>query len=103
VAVVLSSMATVQAKRVGTPVEVRARDADGIVGLYEVIGRSVVLDDGTSGIVCAARNITNRRMWEVAAGDVQRFQQLIQVVPAITLLLDRDGVVTSVNAAFTRS
>jgi len=102
VAVVLSSMETVQAKRVGTPVEVRVRGADGMVHLYEVIGRPVVLDDGVPGIVCAVRNISERRMWEVAAGDVQRFQHLVQVAPAITLLLDADGVVTSVNAAFTR-
>ena len=103
VAVVLSSMETVQAKRVGTPVEVRVRGADGMVHLYEVIGRPVVLDDGVPGIVCAVRNISQRRMWEVAAGDVQRFQHLVQVAPAITLLLDADGVVTSVNAAFTRA
>ena len=102
VAVVVSSIETVQAKRVGSPVEVRARDVHGVVHLYEVIGRPVVLDDGVPGIVCAVRNITKRRMWEVAAGDVQRFQHLVQVAPAITLLLDAQGVVTSVNAAFTR-
>ena len=102
VAVVLSSMETVQGKHVGTPVEVRVRNAHGATHLFEVIGRAVVLDDGVPGIVCGVRDITQRRMWEVAAGDVQRFQQLVQVAPAITLLLDADGVVTSVNAAFTR-
>jgi len=102
VAVVLSSMETVQAKRVGTPVEIRVRDADGMLHWYEVIGRAVLLDDGVPGIICAVRNISERRMWEVAAGDVQRFQHLVQVAPAITLLLNADGVVTSVNAAFTR-
>ena len=102
VAVVLSSMESVQTKQVGTPVEVRVRDAWGAVHWYEVIGRPVVLDDGVGGIVCVVRNITQRRMWEVAAGDLQRFQHLVQVAPAITLLLDADGVVTSMNAAFTR-
>ena len=102
VAVVLSSLESVQSKQVGTPVEVRVRDAWGTVHWNEVIGRPVVLDDGASGVVCVVRNITQRRMWEVAAGDVQRFQHLVQVAPAITLLLDADGVVSSVNAAFTR-
>ena len=61
-----------------------------------------MLDDGSPAILCVARNITQRRMWEVAGDDVARFQQVLQVAPAITLLLDADGVVTSVNAAFTR-
>ena len=101
-AVVLSSMETVQGKAVGTPVEVRVRDSHGRLHWYEEIGRSVEFPDGSTGIVCVARNITQRRMWEVAAGDLSRFQHLVQVSPAITLLLDGDGVVNSVNAAFTR-
>ena len=102
VAVVLSSMETVRSKRIGTPVEVRVRDAWGVSQLCEVIGRLVVLADGVPGILCAVRNITRRRMWEVVSGDVQLFQQLVQVAPAIILLLDVAGVVSSVNAAFTR-
>ena len=91
VAVVLSSMETVRSKRIGTPVEVRVRDAWGVAQLCEVIGRPVVLADGVPGILCAVRNITRRRMWEVASGDVQLFQQLVQVAPAIILLLDAAG------------
>jgi diguanylate cyclase (GGDEF)-like protein/PAS domain S-box-containing protein len=41
-------------------------------------------------------------MWEVAGNDSARLQQVLQVAPAITLLLDADAIVTSVNAAFTR-
>ena len=48
------------------------------------------------------RDITQRRMWEIAGGDVARFQQVIQHSPSITMLLDADGIVTSVNGAFTR-
>jgi len=102
VAGVLSSIEVMQGKKVGTPVEVRVRDAGGAWHWYEVIGTSVTLDDGSTGIVCMARNITQRRMWEVASNDITRFQQVVQVAPAITLLLDAHGIVTSVNAAFTR-
>ncbi|MFT3855659.1 MAG: PAS domain S-box protein [Ilumatobacteraceae bacterium] len=100
--VVLSSIESVQGKAVGTPVEVRVFDAGGGLHWYEEVGRAIELDDGSAGILCVARNITQRRMWEVAAGDVTRFQHLVQVSPTITLLLDGEGVVTSVNAAFTR-
>ena len=99
---VLSSIEAVQGKPVGTPVEVRVRDVYGAWHWYEEIGTNVVLDDGTAGILCVARNITQRRMWEVAGSDVARFQQVVEVAPAITLLLDESGAVTSVNAAFTR-
>jgi diguanylate cyclase (GGDEF)-like protein/PAS domain S-box-containing protein len=102
VANVLSSIAAVQGKAVGTLVEVRMRDSAGAWHLYEVVGTNVVLDDGSHGILCVARNITQRRMWEVSGNDVARFQHIVQVAPAISLLLDADGIVTAVNAAFTR-
>ena len=102
VANVLSSIETVQGKTVGTPVDVRVLDAAGAWHWFEEIGTNVVLDDGSPAILCVARNITQRRVWEVAAGDTARAQQIIHVAPTITLLLDGDGVVTSVNAAFTR-
>src|SRR5829696_3769938 len=88
---VLSSIEAVQGKIVGTPVEVRVRDTHGAWHWYEEIGVNVILEDGTPGILCVARNITQRRMWEVAGSDVTRFQQVINVAPAITLLLDRRG------------
>jgi diguanylate cyclase (GGDEF)-like protein/PAS domain S-box-containing protein len=102
VANVLSSIDAVQGKAVGTPVEVRMRDSAGAWHLYEEVGTNVVLDDGSHAILCVARNITQRRMWEVSGDDVARFQHIIQVAPAISLLLDADGIITTVNAAFTR-
>ena len=57
---------------------------------------------GIDGFACVGRDITQRRMWEVAGGDVARFQQIVQHAPSITLLLDGAGTVTSVNNAFNR-
>ncbi|MET0461018.1 MAG: EAL domain-containing protein, partial [Ilumatobacteraceae bacterium] len=48
------------------------------------------------------RDITQRRMWEVAGGDLARFQQVVQHAASITMLLDGAGTITSVNNAFTR-
>ncbi len=101
-AVVMSSIGTMQRKEFGTPVEVRVADADGGWHLMEVVGANHLQNEAVAGLVCVARDITQRRMWEVAGTDVARFQQVIQHSPSITLLLDGLGVVTSVNGAFTR-
>ncbi len=107
VAGVLSSIDSMQGadrqgKPIGTPVEVRIRDGRGAWHWYEVVGTSIFEDGKLTGLLGVGRNITQRRMWEVAANDVTRFQQVVQVAPSIMLLLDADGVVASVNAAFTR-
>jgi diguanylate cyclase (GGDEF)-like protein/PAS domain S-box-containing protein len=102
IAVVVSSTSTVVGKRVGTPVEVRVRCADGSWRRTEILGRDAFAVDGVNGLVVVARDITKRRMWEVAAGDTAVFQQLVQHGSSITLLLDAEGRVSSVNGAFTR-
>lgn len=102
VAGVLSSIESVTGKEYGSPVEVRVLDHDGGWHWYEVIGANAMLDRDVQGIIGVGRDITRRRMWEVASDDLVRFQQVVQFAPGITLLLDADGVVTSVNAAFTR-
>ena len=102
IAVVASSILTVQGKELGSPIEVRVRRADGGWRWLEVIGRNRLQEPGVDGVVCVARDLTRRRMWEVAANDVACFQQVVQHAASITLLLDAAGVVRSVNGAFTR-
>ena len=102
VAVVLSSIDSMLGKEVGTPVELRVLDATGEWHWMEVLGSNHLLDDGVAGLLCVARDITQRRMWEVAGGDATRLQQVLHHAPSITMLLDRGGVIGSVNAAFTR-
>lgn len=100
--VVLSSIDSMLGKVVGTPIELRVLDASGEWHWMEVLGSNHILDDGVSGLLCVARDITQRRMWEVAGGDATRLQQVLHHAPSITMLLDREGVISSVNAAFTR-
>jgi diguanylate cyclase (GGDEF)-like protein/PAS domain S-box-containing protein len=98
----MASMGTIQGKDYGTPVEVRVSDADGKWHWMEVVGANHLHDSEIAGLVLVVRDITQRRMWEIAGADVARFQQVIQHSPSITMLLDGAGVVTSVNGAFTR-
>ena len=102
VLLVLSSMGTVRTKPRGTPIEVRLRDPNGGWRLVEVIGRDCRDVPGVGGLVCTMRDLTRRRMWEVAANDLTRFQHIVQHAATIVLCLDPEGVVTSVNAAFQR-
>jgi diguanylate cyclase (GGDEF)-like protein/PAS domain S-box-containing protein len=99
---VLSSTTTMQDKSVGTPVEIRVRSANGSWKLLEIVGRNALDDERIHGLVVSMRDITKRRMWEVAESDTVRFQQVVQHAPGITLLLESDGTVNSANAAFTR-
>lgn len=100
---VLTSLGSIQTKVRGTPVEVRIRDASGGWRLVEVVGTNALTDQGVGALVMVGRDITDRRRWEVAAGDVERFQRIVQVAASLTMLLDREGTIVTSNAAFTRS
>ncbi|MDQ1509520.1 MAG: hypothetical protein QOG50_1364, partial [Actinomycetota bacterium] len=66
------AVTSVQAKEVGTLLEVRVRSTDGW-RLVEVRGTSIGED-----ILLSVRDITDRRRWEVAGDEVARVRALIQ-------------------------
>jgi diguanylate cyclase (GGDEF)-like protein/PAS domain S-box-containing protein len=90
------SLASVQSKDVGTPIELRVRGADGW-RLVEMIGAPV---DGN--ILLSVRDLTDRRRWEVAGDEVARFRSLMQNATSITMLLSPDGTVRATSGAVTR-
>lgn len=100
-AIALSALETVQEKVVGTPIEIRILHPVTGWRLFEVIGRNH-LDDPLGLLVLAGRDIGERRKWEVAGGDVPRFQAVVHHSSAVTMLLDHDGRIHSASAAITR-
>jgi diguanylate cyclase (GGDEF)-like protein/PAS domain S-box-containing protein len=100
--VVATSMVSIRGKPVGTPIEFRIADAEGHWHWIELIGSALCDDRTAPAYLCVARDITDRRKWEVANGDLERFQQVVQHAPSITLLLDANGMITSANNAFNR-
>ncbi|MDQ1454588.1 MAG: hypothetical protein QOH28_208, partial [Actinomycetota bacterium] len=90
------AVTSVQAKEVGTLLEVRVRGTHGW-RLVEVLGTSLGDD-----ILLGVRDITERRRWEVAGDEVARFRALIQNGASVTLLLNRDGTVRASSAVVTR-
>ena len=94
VAFAAASLVSVQARAVGTPIEVRVRDASGLYGRFEVLGRAT-----GQVVVLVLRDITERRCWEVAGGDATLLQAIIDSAPAVTLLLDLHGGIRGASRA----
>lgn len=93
---------SVQGKPVGELLEIRVRDAAGTYRHVELRGRLVVNLPGIEGIVLSVRDVTDRRRWELAAGDHAALAAVIDALPTIAFVLAPDGRIRSTNRAFTR-
>jgi diguanylate cyclase (GGDEF)-like protein/PAS domain S-box-containing protein len=96
------AMESVHTKVIGTPIELRVRLAAGGHRLMELRGRPVTDRHGTRLVVAVLRDITERRRWEVGAGNDAMVRTLIECSPVITLLVDVDGRVRTASAALVR-
>ena len=97
----MASLASVRDKSVGSPIELRVKTPTGWK-LVELIGANLVGKPPIDGLVWCFRDLTERRRWEVATNDIERFRSLVHNSASILLLLDRAGTVQSVSAAITR-
>ena len=97
---VLHSLVGVQGKEIGEPLEIRFSTATGW-RLMELIGAPVPwLEDGA--VLICARDLTERRRFEVAHNQDARFRALVQNSATLTLLVSPEGIVESVSGALTR-
>jgi len=97
----LASLASVRGKNIGSPIEIRVKTPTGWK-LVELIGANLIGKPPIDGLVWCVRDLTERRRWEVATNDIERFRSLVHNSASILLLLDRGGTVDSVSAAITR-
>src|SRR5579863_4803947 len=97
----VASLESVKDKTVGSPIELRVKTPTGWK-LVELIGANLVGTPPIDGLVWSLRDLTERRRWEVATNDIERFRSLVHNSASILLLLDRAGAVRSVSAAITR-
>src|SRR5579863_1835129 len=97
----VASLESVKDKTVGSPIELRVKTPTGWK-LVELIGANLVGRPPIDGLVWCLRDLTERRRWEVATNDIERFRSLVHNSASILLLLDRRGEVESVSAAITR-
>jgi diguanylate cyclase (GGDEF)-like protein/PAS domain S-box-containing protein len=97
---VLLSLASVQEKQVGSPIEIRLRTTTGW-RLMELIGSPVTwLSDGA--ILLTVRDLTQRRQYEIVHDRDARLRSLVQNSAAITMLVSPDGCIQSASGALTR-
>ncbi|HVA07419.1 MAG TPA: EAL domain-containing protein [Acidimicrobiales bacterium] len=97
---VLRSLVSVQAKVVGTPIEVRLKTQTGW-SLFELIGAPVTWFAETA-VLFSLRDLTQRRRYEVARDEVAMFRSLVQNSATITMLLSSSGLIVSASGALTR-
>ena len=100
VELVLRSLASVQAKEVGTLIEVRVRTG-AEWRLLEVVGAPVEWL-GQQTVLFSLRDLTERRRFEVARNEEARFRSLVQNAAALTVLVSPTGMVDSVSGALSR-
>jgi len=92
----LVCLESVQGRESGTPIELRVSTAEGW-RLVELVGAPV--DDC---IAITMRDLTERRRWEIASNDEDRFRSILQNAAAVTMLLDEHWRVEASSAALTR-
>jgi diguanylate cyclase (GGDEF)-like protein/PAS domain S-box-containing protein len=100
-AVAAASLASIQGKSVGTPIELRVRAADGW-RLVEIVGANLLDRPAVQGLVLCMRDLTERRRWEVATDEVGKFRSLVHNAASVIMLLGPAGRIESVSAALTR-
>jgi diguanylate cyclase (GGDEF)-like protein/PAS domain S-box-containing protein len=97
---VLRSLASIQDKDVGTPIEIRVKAASGW-RLIEMIG-STTNWLGADVVVLCMRDLTERRRYDLAAGREDRIRSLVHNAGSIIMLVSAEGIVESVSSVMTR-
>jgi diguanylate cyclase (GGDEF)-like protein/PAS domain S-box-containing protein len=96
------SLGSMYEQELGTPLEVRIATADGGWRLLEIVGVNKLEDPDIAGVVIVARDLSDRRRWELMGDSSDRFRAIVQNSASIMMLVDGEGVVSSVSAAMVR-
>jgi diguanylate cyclase (GGDEF)-like protein/PAS domain S-box-containing protein len=96
----LLSLLSVQAKDIGRPIEVRLRSDSGW-RLVELIG-APLQGSSEGALVLSMRDLTERRVFEVANDDVAKFRSLVHNAATLMMLVSPDGIVGAASGALAR-
>jgi diguanylate cyclase (GGDEF)-like protein/PAS domain S-box-containing protein len=99
-AFILRSLASIQGKEVGTPIEIRVKAASGW-RLIEMVG-STTRWLGTDAVQLCMRDLTERRRYELAAGHEDRLRSLVHNAGSTIMLVSAEGILESVSSVITR-
>lgn len=98
----LLSLESVAKKETGTLIEIRVRRGDGSYAPVEIRGAPCCSADLADAVILVARETTDRRRWELGAGDTDLLAAILDAAPTVTLLLDRGGAIQGASRALTR-
>lgn len=98
---VIMSLDSVRTKRIGTPIEIRARTARGW-RLIEVVGTNRLGSPGFDTILVSMRDLTERRRWEVGRSDDAVFRAVVHNAASLMMLVSPAGTITAISGAVTR-
>ena len=99
----IQSMATVVTKEVGTLVEIRIQDSTGDYSWFEMRGRVWSEGPHAGSVIVNLRPTTDRRRWELDAGDSRLLASLLDTAPVILVALRPDGTIGGANRALSRT
>ncbi len=86
----------------GKPINVRVKAAAGDWRYWELLATLLTEGEYAGGLLVSARDTTERHALEVAGEDVGLLRALVNHSSAMLAVVDPDGSVRSINAAFTR-
>jgi diguanylate cyclase (GGDEF)-like protein/PAS domain S-box-containing protein len=95
------ALTSIRDKAVGSPIELRVRAEEGW-RLVEIMASNLIGHATVGGLVLCIRDLTDRRRWEVANNEIDRFRSLVHNSSSIIMLLAPTGEIESVSAAITR-
>lgn len=98
----LLSLTSVADKDVGSLIDIRIQDRTGAYCWFEIRGSG--WDDGPvpGSVIIDLRESTDRRKWELSAGDKEMLGAILDAAPTINLVLSADGTIRGASRALTR-
>ena len=98
----VSAMRSVMTKEVGSLIEIRIKDATDQYSWFEIRGRAWPEGPREGCVILNLRPTTERRRWELAAGESHMLAVLLDAAPVVLLALRADGTVSGANRALGR-
>lgn len=99
----LHSMISVASKDVGSLIEIRARDRRGEYSWFEMRGRPWLEGPEPGMVIINMRPTTERRRWELAAGDSRLLAVVLDAAPVALMVLNAEQQIRGMNRALTRT
>src|SRR5690606_28227300 len=101
-ATALASLVSVAEKDVGSRVDIRIRDFSNTYAWFEFRGSGWADGPIPGSVIIDLRESTDRRRWEMGAGNTEMLAAVLDAAPTINLVVDPAGMIRGASRALTR-